>query len=225
MELHLSPMATSIFGLIITLIILLSFVMIGSRYVINHIISFTIQAWLLAATALMIGLTLKSIGFYILAGIYVVIRGILVPILFRRMLKLHILHREDAGNIKAGSSMLIGLVLVIFAVVIGMRLVSVMEITETVTLLAITSTFAVTLISFFMLILRNYALSKVIALLMIENAIVLGGQVLVLSSSIFVTLVVIFDLLLVIIGFHFLTKFMIEQIKDTDNRKMTRLIG
>ena len=50
----------SFIGILVACILLLSFVMLASRWIKNYIISFTLQAWLLGAIALIIGIHLVA---------------------------------------------------------------------------------------------------------------------------------------------------------------------
>ena len=220
-----TPFALGLFGLDIAGVLLLTFVMIGSNLLRNQVWSFLGQAWLVACASFMLGIELNNNSFFVLAIIYALLRGLLLPYFFYRILNVHKAHEEKIDRVSPSSAMLFGLVLIVFSFIVSSRLMHVMQVESSLIRIALSSMFAIVLISFLMLVIRHHALSKIIALLMIENGIVLGGQFLVLDTGIFIALIAVFDVLIAVVSFKVMTRYMLEQIGDTDNRKMRKLIG
>ena len=54
---HLGPLATSLFSLLAILALVLSFVMLGSHWLKNHVYAFAAESWVIAAIS-------ASIGYY-----------------------------------------------------------------------------------------------------------------------------------------------------------------
>jgi len=215
----------SLLSLISVGTLLLSFVMLGSRQLQSYIVSFAAQAWLVAFVSLMLGIHFSSVAFYSVAFVSAILRGIILPILFYQIYKRAMIHRENHVLIQIGKGLVIGVVLVIFSMVISVSLLKQMQDFTILSTLALIITFSIMLIGFLMLVTRHLALSKIIALLMIENGLFLGGQLLVQSAEIFISLIVIFDVLIAVISFQILAGYLMEQVGDSDNRLLKKLVG
>jgi hydrogenase-4 component E len=224
-SLAMNQMTFSLLSLISVGTLLLSFVMLGSLQMKSYIFSFTGQAWLVAGVSLMLGIHFSSLAFYIVAFISTVLRGIILPVLFHRILKKSAIQRENHLAIPVSRCLLMGVALVIFSVIISVSLLKELGSDAMLPTLALIITFSITLIGFLMLVTRNYALSKIIALLMIENGLFLGGQLLVQRAEIFISLIIIFDVLIADISFQILAGYLMEQVGDSDNRLLKKLVG
>jgi hydrogenase-4 component E len=222
---HFGSTAFSLLSLISVGTLLLAFVMVGSRHIINYIFSFTGQAWLVACVSLMLGIHFDSISFYIVALVSVILRGIILPVLFYKILNKSQIRREDDTLIHIGMGLIVGVVLVIFSMIISVSLLKDLHDFDILPILALMITFSIMLIGFLMLVTRHHSVSKIIALLMIENGLFLGGQLLVQNAEIFISLIVIFDVLLAVISFQVLSGYLIEQVGESDNRLLKRLVG
>jgi hydrogenase-4 component E len=215
----------SFLSLIVVTSLLLSFTMLGSRWLKNYILSFAGQAWLMALISLMLGIHYASVSFYIVALVSWVLRGMILPYLFFSILKFSKVQREENTVLQAASSLLACIALVVFAIVIASHLIRVSDGVHLLSGLAIASMLSIVLIGFLMLVTRHQALSKIIALLMIENGLFLGGQLLIPSVQILIAMIVVFDVLIAVISFHLLAKYLVEQLDDADNRLLKRLVG
>ena len=218
----------SFIGILVACILLLSFVMLASRWIKNYIISFTLQAWLLGAIALMIGIHNNNPGFYILGIISILIRGILLPFIFKKTLRTIKDAREQNIFFQAGSNIIICLIFLLFSSFVAVSLVGKLDIKATqadTMIIAFSAMCTIFLNGFFMLTTRHYAISKVIALLMIENGALVGSMLLVPSVTVFVSIMVLFDLFIAVISFHLLSKFLMEQWESSDNRLLKKLVG
>ncbi|EQD34048.1 HyfE, Hydrogenase 4 membrane component (E), partial [mine drainage metagenome] len=88
-----------------------------------------------------------------------------------------------------------------------------------------TTMLAITLIGFLMLVLRTEALSHLLALLVIENGIFLGSQILMPGMPVLLELVILFDLIIIVVTFGILVRFLKTEIGSTDSRALRRLVG
>lgn len=224
-SLAMNQMTFSLFSLIAVGTLLLSFVMLGSVQMKNYIFSFTGQAWLVACVSLMLGILFSNVAFYVVALVSAILRGIILPILFYRILQQSVAQRENQVSVPLGRGLLIGVALVVFSMIISVSLLKELNSHAMLPTLALIITFSIILIGFFMLITRHYALSKIIALLMIENGLFLGGQLLVQNAEIFISLIVIFDVLIAVISFQILAGYLMEQVGNSDNRLLKKLVG
>ena len=93
--------------------------------------------------------------------------------------------------------------------------------------IAISAMLTMFLMGFFLLVTRHFALSKIIALLLMENAALLGSLIISPNAGLFVALIVLFDLFIAVFSFYCLSGYLMEQWGHTDNRyykKVNRVI-
>jgi hydrogenase-4 component E len=81
------------------------------------------------------------------------------------------------------------------------------------------------LIGFLMLTVRGEALSQILALLVLENGIFLGSQILVPGMPLLIELVILFDLLVVVACFGVLVRFLVAHAGTSSVRELRRLRG
>jgi hydrogenase-4 component E len=95
----------------------------------------------------------------------------------------------------------------------------------TVVVLALTVMLSMKLIGFLMLVVRNEALSQILALLVLENGIFLGSQILVPGMPLLIELVILFDLLIVVACFGVLVRYLVLHAGTSSSHSLTRLVG
>jgi hydrogenase-4 component E len=223
-----SGMAPSVYGLMSLLMIccqLCAICMMATKYLQNYIYFFTAQAWFVAILAIILAIHNASIGFAIVAALYIIIRGISLPYVFTRILKKSVTQIERDVPIQTATGLIASMLLIVFGTAVSIALAAEMHIDTLLKVIALDSMLGIFLIGFLMLLTRNTALSKVIALLMIENALIIAGEMLLGDANILLALITVFDVLMAVISFKVLSGYLIEQIDDTDNRKLTRLVG
>jgi len=81
------------------------------------------------------------------------------------------------------------------------------------------------LIGFLMLAVRHEAISQVLGLLVLENGIFLGSQILVPGMPLLIELVLLFDLLVIVVSFGVLVRYLMVHVGSTSSRELTRLVG
>jgi len=81
------------------------------------------------------------------------------------------------------------------------------------------------LTGFLLLAIRDQAISKILALLMLENGIFLGTQFLVPAMPLLFELVILFDLLIVVASFGVLMRYLQTHVGSTSARHIQRLVG
>jgi hydrogenase-4 component E len=81
------------------------------------------------------------------------------------------------------------------------------------------------LIGFLMLAVRQEAISQVLGLLILENGIFLGSQILVPGMPMLIELVLLFDLLVIVVCFGVLVRYLVAQVGSTSSRELRRLVG
>jgi len=223
--LHLGPLATSLFSMLAIVSLILSFVMLGSHWLKNHIYAFALESWTIAALSAGVGYFGHYPELYIIALLTAVFRGSLLPYLILRLAdKLH-LEREFTSLLRPSSSMVLGAVLVVIAFVVGRHLGHSLHTADKIVVLALTCMLSLKLIGFLMMILRSEAISHVLGLLVIENGIFLGSQILVPGMPLLLELVILFDLLIIVLTFGILMRYLQIHAGTTSSRHLQKLVG
>jgi len=222
---NLPPVVASIFSLLAIASLLLTFVMLGSRWLINYLYAFAAESWLIAALSATVGFYGGFPELYLVAVLTVVFRGVLLPYLVWRIIRRQAVDREIHLTLQPASAMIVGAFAVLFALVVAHRAGAQLGLAGTVAVLALTVMLAMKLIGFLMLAIRHEAISQVLGLLVLENGIFLGAQVLVPGMPMLVEIVILFDLLIAVACFGVLVRYLQAAVGTTSSRELTRLVG
>ena len=222
---HLDPVAASLFSLLAIASLLLSFVMLGSRWLKDYLLAFTLQSWLIALLSAAVGYTAGYPELYLIALLTVLFRGLLLPYLILRIIRRLKVDRELHLSLSPSASLVIGALLVVFAFVVATHMGNRLGLAGSVTVLALTVMLSMKLIGFLMLAVRHEAISQILGLLELENGIFLGSQILVPGMPLLIELVILFDLLIVVASFGVLVRYLLAHVGSTDSRELRRLTG
>lgn len=222
---HLTPLASSLFSLLAIGSLLLAFVMLGSRWLKDYLLAFTAESWLIALLSGTVGYYGHYHELYFIAVLTAVFRGMLLPYLIWRIIVRLEVERELHVVLQPSSSLVVGALLVLFAFVISNHLGNVLGFGGTVVVLALTVMLSMKLIGFLMLAVRHEAISQVLGLLILENGIFLGSQILVPGMPMLIELVLLFDLLVIVVSFGVLVRYLVAQVGSTSSRELRRLVG
>ncbi|HVW70672.1 MAG TPA: hypothetical protein VHB68_16960 [Steroidobacteraceae bacterium] len=222
---HLAPLAASFFSLLAIASLLLSFVMLGSRWLKDYLVAFALQSWLIALLSAAVGYYGGYHELYLIALLTALFRGLLLPYLILRIIRRLNVDRELHERLSPSSSLVVGALLVLFAFVVATHLGSSLGLAGTVAVLALTVMLSMKLIGFLMLVVRGEALSQILALLVLENGIFLGSQILVPGMPLLIELVILFDLLVVVACFGVLVRFLVMHAGTSSAHNLRRLVG
>ena len=222
---HLDPLASSLFSLVAILSMLLSFVMLGSRWLKDYMYAFGAQSLLIALLSALIGYYGNYPELYVIAILTAFFRGLFLPYLVLRILQRLRVDRELHLILRPSTSLLIGAAAVVFALVVAVRVAAATGYTQDIVVLALTVMFTMKLVGFLMLSLRHEAVSQILGLLLLENGIFLGSQILVPGMPTLIELVVLFDLLVAVACFGVLVRYLIAHVGSTSTRELRRLVG
>ena len=95
----------------------------------------------------------------------------------------------------------------------------------TIAALALTVMLSMKLIGFLILAARQEAISQILGLLILENGIFLGSQILVPGMPLLLEVVILFDLLIVVACFGVLVRYLMAHAGTTSSRELRRLVG
>jgi len=222
---HLDPLAASIFSLITIASMLLSFVMLGSRWLKDYMYAFGIQSWLIALLSALVGYYGHYPELYLIAILTVLFRGLLLPYLVLRILRRLHVGRELHLVLQPSTSLIVGAICVIFSLVLAFRISTAIGFPENIVVLALTVMFTMKLVGFLILSIRHEAVSHILGLMLLENGIFLGSQILIPGMPILIELVVLFDLLVAVACFGVLIRYLMARVGSTSSLELKRLIG
>jgi hydrogenase-4 component E len=95
----------------------------------------------------------------------------------------------------------------------------------TVATLALAVLLSMKLIGFLILALRHEAVSQILGLLVLENGIFLGSQILVPGMPLLIEMVILFDLLIIVACFGVLVGYLMTHAGTTSSLELKRLVG
>ena len=222
---HLGPLASSIFSLIAIASLLLSFVMLGSRALRHYLYAFGAQSWLIAILSASVGYYAHFPELYLIAILTFLFRGLLLPYLLLRIVRRLAVPREPTEILRPSSSLVIGALSVVFALAVAHSISGELDLAGTIAALALTVMLSMKLIGFLILAARQEAVSQILGLLILENGIFLGSQILVPGMPLLLEVVILFDLLIVVACFGVLVRYLMAHAGTTSSRDLRRLVG
>lgn len=222
---HLSPLAASLFSLLAIGSLLLAFVMLGSRWLKDYMLAFAAQSWLIGMLSAAVAYYGGYTELYWVAALTVLFRGLVLPWLILRILRRLNTARELHEVLSTSTSLVIGAGAVVFALVVAVRLADELGLGSNVVVLALTVMFSMKLIGFLMLTLRHEAISHILGILVLENGIFLGTQILMPGMPLMIELVLLFDLLVAVACFGVLVRYLLTHIGSTSSHELRRLTG
>lgn len=222
---NLDPLASSLFSLLAIASLLLSFVMLGSRWLKNYLYAFAAESWMIAAISAAIGFYGNYPELYLIAILTVLFRGLLLPYLLWGIIRRLDVDREIHVSVQPSTTLVVGALFVMLALSISFRIASGLHLELTVAALALTVMLSMKLIGFLILAVRHEAISQILGLLVLENGIFLGSQVLVPGMPLLIEVVILFDLLIVVACFGVLVRFLLTRVGTTNSLDLKRLVG
>lgn len=222
---HLDPLASSLFSLIAIACLLLSFVMLGSRWLKNYLYAFAAESWVIAGLSTLAGYYGSYPELYVIAILTLLFRGLVLPYLIWRIIRRLEVDREIHVILQPSSGLVIGAFFVMFALSVSHRIAAEFHLELTVAVLALTVMLSMKLIGFLMLAVRHEAVSQVLGLLVLENGIFLGSQILMPGMPMLIELVILFDLLIVVACFGVLVGYLLTHVGTTSTLTLKRLVG
>jgi hydrogenase-4 component E len=222
---HLSPLAASVFSLIAIASLLLAFVMLGSRWLRHYLFAFAAESWLIGILSASVGYYGNYPELYLIAMLTFLFRGCLLPYLIFRIIRRMRVPREVHVILQASSSLVIGALAVVFALAVASQIGAQLGFGGTVVVLALTVMLSMKLLGFLMLTVRHEAISQILGLLVLENGIFLGAQILVPGMPLLIEIVILFDLLIAVACFGLLVQYLMTHVGSTSSLQLRRLVG
>jgi hydrogenase-4 component E len=222
---QLDPLAASLFSLMAIASLVLAFVMLGSRWLNNYLYAFALESWIIAALSASVAYYGGYPELYLIALLTALFRGLVLPFLIWRIMRRLDVSRELHEILQPSSALVVGALGVVFALVVAYHIGDSIGLASRVAVLALTIMLSMKLIGFLMLAVRREALSQILGLLVLENGIFLGAQILIPGMPLLIEIVILFDLLIIVACFGVLIQYLVANVGSTSSRDLKRLVG
>jgi len=149
----------------------------------------------------------------------------ILPYLVWRIIRRLDVDREIHVILQPSTGLVVGALVVMFALAVSYRVAADLHLELTVAALALTVMLSMKLLGFLMLAVRHEAISQILGLLVLENGIFLGSQILVPGMPLLIETVILFDLLIVVACFGVLVGYLLTHVGTTSSLDLKRLVG
>ena len=216
----MTDLVSQLINLFAAIILMLAFAMISQRRVLALIRLFTLQGVALVAATATVGYVTHQPHLYLSAGLTLLVKVIVIPLLLHRLIHRLDLRWDVEALINIPTTMLIGLVLVIFAFNLASPIA---QLSSTIARGTLGIALACVLLSFLMMIVRSKAVPQVIGFLSMENALFFAATAATYGMPMVVELGIALDVLVgILISGVFLFQIR-EQFDSLDIRNLEKL--
>jgi hydrogenase-4 component E len=216
----MNELFTQFINLLGAVLLLLAFAMITQRRVLSLIHLFTMQGATLVVSTAVVGYVTQQPHLYVSAAITFVLKVVVIPMLLHRVIQRLNVRWDLETLINIPTTMLIGILLVIFAFNLGMPIA---QLSSTISRGSLGIALACVLLSFLMMITRAKAVPQVIGFLAMENGLFFAATSATYGMPMVVELGIALD---VLVGVLILGVFMFqirEQFDSLDIRNLEKL--
>ena len=214
------PLNAQLINLLAAILLLLAFAMLTQRRVISLVNLFAAQGLALAISTAIVAFGTRQPHLYASAGLTLLLKVALLPWLLHRLIRKLDVKWDVEGLINVPTTMLIGIVLVVFSFNLAYPI---SQLASTVTRSTLGIAMASVMLSFLMMITRRKALPQVIGFLAMENGLFFAATSATYGMPMVVELGIALD---VLIGVLILGVFMFqirEQFDSLDIRHLEKL--
>jgi hydrogenase-4 component E len=216
----MSPLFAQFINLLGAVLLLLAFAMIAQRRVLSVIHLFTMQGVTLVIATAVVGYVTQQPHLYLSAGLTFVLKVLLIPFVLHRVIDRLNVRWDVETLINIPTTMLIGILLVIFAFNLALPIA---QLSTTIARGSLGIALACVLLSFMMMITRSKAVPQVIGFLSMENGLFFAATAATYGMPMVVELGIALD---VLIGVLILGVFMFqirEKFDSLDIRHLEKL--
>lgn len=216
----MSALVPQLINLFAAVLLLLAFAMISQRRILSLIHLFTLQGAALAAATALVGYATHQPHLYLSAGLTVALKVFLIPWLLHRVIDRLNVRWDVETLINIPTTMLIGILLVIFAFYLALPI---SQLSSSIARGTLGIALACMLMSFMMMITRSKAVPQVIGFLSMENGLFFAATAATYGMPMVVELGIALD---VLVGIFILGVFMFqirEQFDSLDIRHLEKL--
>jgi len=204
------------------LMLVVQLLMIAQRMLLTNIRLFAIQSLLLAAIAAVLAYHYNASHVYVVAVLTIIGKVIFLPWLLNRLVRRMQIHEEIEPMLNAPTSMLLCGGLTLLGYVVARPFTSLARVGNNTLGIALT----LLLTGFFLMINRRKALTQVLALLTVENGVMLAAVALTTyGMPLVVELGIFFDVLVAVMVLGILVYRIRENFASMDTSKLNQLKG
>ena len=216
----MSAFITQFINLLAAILLMLAFAMLSQRRILSLIYLYTLQGATLVAATAIVGYVTKQPHLYFSAAITLVLKVLLIPMLLHRVIDRLNVRWDVETLINIPTTMLIGIVLVMFSFYLAEPI---SHMSATIARGTLGIALACVLLSFMMMITRSKAVPQVIGFLSMENGLFFAATAATYGMPMVVELGIALD---VLVGILILGVFMFhirEQFDSLDIRHLEKL--
>ncbi len=214
-------LGSKIVQLIIALILVSTFLILGSTRLYSCIRAFGIQSFLLACVAGIVAYSTGKNDIYIVALLTLVIKAAVIPYIFIYIIREIKVKREIELYVNVSPSLIIGGVLV----VISYYLIRSINILSELSSFALSASMSLVSIGLFIMISRKKAIMQMLGILIMENGLFLGAISLTYGMPLLVELGIFFDVLIGVLIMGILIFRINKTFESIDTDMLKTLIG
>ncbi len=207
--------------LIIALILVSTFMILGSTRLYSCVRAFGIQSFLLACIAGIVAFSTGKYDIYIVALLTLVIKAAIIPYIFIYIIREIKVKREVELYVNVSPSLIIGGVLV----VISYYLIRSINIMSELSSLSLSASMSLVSIGLFIMISRKKAIMQMLGILIMENGLFLGAISLTYGMPLLVELGIFFDVLIGVLIMGILIFRINKTFESIDTDMLKTLIG
>jgi len=207
--------------LIIALILVSTFMILGSTRLYSCVRAFGIQSFLLACVAGIVAISTGKIDIYIVAILTLLIKAAIIPYIFIYIIREIKVKREVELYVSVSLSLIIGGVLV----VISYYLIRSINIMSELSSLSLSASMSLVSIGLFIMISRKKAIMQMLGILIMENGLFLGAISLTYGMPLLVELGIFFDVLIGVLIMGILIFRINKTFESIDTDMLKTLIG
>ncbi len=207
--------------LIIALILVSTFLILGSTRLYSCVRAFGIQSFLLACVAGIVAYSTGKNDIYIVAVLTLVIKAAVIPYIFIYIIREIKVKREIELYVNVSPSLIIGGVLV----VISYYLIRSINIISELSSFALSASMSLVSIGLFVMISRKKAIMQMLGILIMENGLFLGAISLTYGMPLLVELGIFFDVLIGVLIMGILIFRINRTFESIDTDMLKTLIG
>ena len=175
------PLYAQLINLLAAILLLLAFAMLAQRRVLSLINLFAMQGLALAMSTGIVAFATHQPHLYYSAGLTLLLKVLLLPWLLHRLIRQLDVKWDVEGLINIPTTMLVGIVLVVFAFNLALPI---SQLANTVTRATLGIAMASVMLSFLMMITRRKAIPQVVGFLAMENGLFFAATSATFSSSV-----------------------------------------
>jgi hydrogenase-4 component E len=216
----MSLLVTQLINLFAAVILMLAFAMISQRRILSLIHLFTLQGAALVAATAVVGYVTHQPHLYLSAALTLLLKVILIPMMLHRIIKRLDVRWDVEALINVPTTMLFGIVLVIFAFNLAKPI---SQLSSSIAGGTLGIALACVLLSLLMMIIRSKAVPQVIGFLSMENGLFFAATSATYGMPMVVELGIALD---VLVGILIIAVFMFqirEQFDSLDIRHLEKL--